>query len=601
MASHTPFAPLDLEPPDVRLENRPDGSILLRARQPLRAYPAHLGAILQARAEQTGDRVFLGERLGSGWRELTYGDAWIQAQRIGQALLDRGFGPNRPIVLLSGNSIDHARLTLGAIVVGIPVVPVSPAYSLRSTDFAKIRHVDQLVQPGMVFADDPAAYAGALANIRTDAERIAEVDALARTPVTAAVDAAFAAIRAQDVAKILLTSGSTGVPKGVLNTHEMLCSNQQMIAQSWPFLGQTPPVLLDWLPWNHTFGGNHNFNLVLYSGGTLYIDDGRPMPGAIERTVENLRLVSPTLYFNVPAGFATLLPFLEADSALADGFFRHLQLIFYAGAALPPDLWRRLERLSERHLGYRVHMVSAWGSTETAPMATLVHFPIDRAGVIGVPAPGVTIKLVPDGDQLELRVRGPNVTPGYLNDAARTEAAFDAEGFYRSGDAGQLLDPDNPSAGLVFAGRTAEDFKLTTGTWVRVGALRLAILEAAAPLLSDIVIAGHDRPAIGLLAWPSPEAADMHPATLQAQLTDRLVQHNTIAPTSTRIERLLLLQAAPSIDANEITDKGYINQRAVLRHRADEVQRLFDTEPDDAVCCPSLDPEATHRPSATTS
>jgi feruloyl-CoA synthase len=386
------------------------------------------------------------------------------------------------------------------------------------------------------------------------------------------------------------------MPKGVINTQRMMCSNQQAIAQVWPFLESKPPVIVDWLPWNHTFGGNHNFNMVLRNGGTLYIDAGKPAPGLVEKTVANLREVSPTLYFNVPRGFDVMLPYLEADTGLRDTFFARLDLIFHAGAALPQPLWERLEKLSVDSTGKRARMVSAWGSTETSPLVTSVHFAIDRAGIIGLPAPGIELKMIPNGDKLEMRVRGPNVTPGYWKAASLTKAAFDEDGFYCIGDAGKLADPADPSKGVVFDGRTAEDFKLMSGTWVHVGVLRVNALAAATPLIQDAVVTGHDREEVGLLAFANPagcrtlckDAASETPLSemiardeVRAHVREGLATHNAANPgSSTRITRVLLMATPPSIDANEITDKGYINQRAVLERRADLVKRLYGDDPE---------------------
>jgi feruloyl-CoA synthase len=474
-------------------------------------------------------------------------------------------------MILSGNSIDHALLAMAAGLVGAPVVPVSAAYSLRCTHKTTIRHIAGLVRPGLVFADDLEAYRDAL-----DAAGPAEVvgpKALAAMADTDPLVAALPSIGPDTVAKILFTSGSTGMPKGVLNTQRMLTANQQQIAQCWPFLATHPPVLLDWLPWSHTFGGNHNFNMVLKHGGSLYIDDGKPVPGLVERTAANLRDVSPTLYFNVPAGFAQLLPLLEADQALAASLFRRLQLIFYAGAALPQDLWRRLELLSERTTGEGVLLTSAWGATETAPMATSTHFVVDRAGIIGVPAPGVTLKLVPNGSRIEVRVKGDNVTPGYVGQDG--SEAFDEDGFYRTGDAVKLADPTDPNRGIVFDGRVAEDFKLITGTWVQAGTVRVAAI-AASGVIQDAVVAGHDRERIGLLAWLSSDAPPNAPALLQKRLAAYNAEQGG---SSRRISAVLILDEPPAIDANEITDKGYINQRAVLDRRAAQVERLFSDDP----------------------
>ncbi|MEM8931542.1 MAG: feruloyl-CoA synthase [Acidobacteriota bacterium] len=604
--------------PEVEVEARADGVRVLRSPGPLGAYPEHLGVSLRRWAEATPDRTFLAERApeAEGWVELSWAVTLERAEALGEGLLSRGAGPNRPLVVLSGNSIDHALLMFGSHLAGIPIAPISPAYSLLSTDHGKLCDIVSRLRPGIVFVDRAAPFAPALADLDrrgaltevtlvvgdSEIDSIAALNTREDVPLHALPEppgerlrSAEAEVGLDTVAKILFTSGSTDIPKGVLNTHRMLCSNQQMIAQVWPFLRDAPPVLVDWLPWNHTFGANHNVNLVLTHGGTLYIDAGKPAPGLVETTVDNLRDISPTLYFNVPAGFAQLLPHLEADAALRDHFFGRLQLIFYAGAALPQDLWNRLEALSKASLGETVTMVSAWGSTETSPASTTVHFPIDRAGVIGLPLPGVEIKMVPAGSKQELRVRGPHVFPGYLDDDAKTRDAFDDEGFYRIGDAGKLADPDDPSKGVVFDGRVAEDFKLLSGTWVNAGRLRVEALAAAEPVLQDAVITGHDRDAVGLLAWlniaacrallrrtgisidESVPAEDLaRTPTVREHLCAGLTRHNADAGgSSRRIARVLLLVEPPSIDAGEITDKGYINQREVLDRRADDVERLY--------------------------
>ena len=589
--------------PKVDVEHRDDGNLVLSSPHPLGQGVAQLGLYLRHWAEAAPDRTFLAERNtdpnGGAWRKVSFGAARSQADAISKALLDRDLGPERPLMILSGNSLKQALLTLGAMQVGIPVAPVSPAYSLMSQDFAKLRHIFDLVCPALIYVEDAAPFAGALESLDLDGVEVLDgcgtaFQDLLATTADARVETAFAGQGPDSVAKYLFTSGSTGLPKGVINTQGMLCSNMQQLQQIWPFLLEQPPVLVDWLPWNHTFGGNIVFNNAMANGGTLYIDGGKPAPGLIDMTADNLRRASPSLYYNVPAGFAALLPFLETDEALRDNFFRDLRLIFYAGAALPQDLWRRMETVSMQSLGRAVPMVSAWGSTETAPMATSVHWAIDRAGVIGLPVPGTEIKMVPNGGKMELRVRGPNVTPGYLKRPDLTAEAFDGEGFYCIGDAGLFADPENPVKGLVFDGRVAEDFKLTTGTWVNSGGLRLAALGAAAPVLQDVVVAGHDRDFVSLLAWPNlvgcqslsgksdldAEGAVSSEAVRQ-HIRDGLGTYNNANPaSSTHISRLLLLAEPPAIDANEITDKGYINQRAVLENRGGEVGRLYAETPD---------------------
>jgi feruloyl-CoA synthase len=561
----------------------------------------------QARAKP--DQDFLAERAPDGnWRRLTYSQASGQADAIAEALLARGCSVERPLMILSANSIDHALLTLGAYVAGVPAVPVSVAYSLMSQDHEKLRHIFSEIRPRIVYAANGKAFAKALAALDlSDVAVVVSADPpegvkttnfsdLLSTKPTQRVEKAFAAVGPDTIAKVLYTSGSTGMPKGVINTQRMMCSNQVMVEQTWSFVKSHHIVLLDWLPWNHTFGGNHDFNLVLHQGGTFYIDGGRPAPGLIEQTIKNLQDVSPTIYFNVPVGYTMLLPYLEKDEALARKFFANMRLIFYAGAALSQDVWERLEALSVATLGRRVVTTSSWGSTETAPLTTAAHFITERAGVIGLPVPGVTIKMVPSGSKLELRVKGPHVTPGYLHRPDLTAEAFDEEGFYRIGDAGRFADPADPAKGLVFDGRIAEDFKLATGTWVHVGALRVAALAAVSPVLHDAVVAGHDRDYVGLLAWLSEagcKARCSHPdghdslaalarcADVIEHVRRTLTEYNAEQPgASTRIGRVLLTADPPSIDAGEITDKGYINQRCALERRAAMVERLYAEPPD---------------------
>jgi feruloyl-CoA synthase len=567
--------------PQVSREKRADGSIILRSTLALGPYPRALGEWLVHWAKKDPHRTFLAERAADTWRKVSYAAALVSVRRIGESLLFRGLTSARPVAILSDNSVDHALLALGAMHAGIPVAPVSPAYSLMSKDHAKLKAIFELLKPGLVFAQDAAKFAPALAAVGATATPITEL--LHATPGTR-IDAAFAAIGPDTVAKILFTSGSTGTPKGVINTHRMLCSNQQSWAQLWPWIEETAPVLCDWLPWNHTFGGSANFNMVLRNGGTIHIDAGKPAPGLVETTVKNLREISPTIYFNVPRGFDLLLPFLEADADLRRSFFRNLDAVFYAGAALPQNLWERLESLSIAENGGKLSMLSAWGSTETSPMATSVHYHIDRAGVVGNPGPGTELKLVPSGGKLEVRVRGPNVTPGYYGRDDLTKAAFDEEGFYKIGDAMKFADESDPAKGIVFDGRVAEDFKLMSGTWVHVGAARVNLIAACDPLVQDAVITGHDREEMGALVFVNPaavQALGLDAAGVRARLQAALEKlHADSTGSSTAPARLLVLDEPPSIDANEITDKGYLNQRAVLERRAVLVEKLYSGGPE---------------------
>jgi feruloyl-CoA synthase len=606
--SKPPFNRLNFAAAAVEVEPHADGGMVLRSPQALGAIGRCTGEWLEHWGTTAPERPFLAERRTGDWHKVSYGAALKAVRSLGQALVDRGLSPQRPVVILSDNGVDHALLMLAAMHVGVPAAPISAAYSLMSKDHGKLKHILELLEPGLVFAADGARFRAALkavdlkgaevvvsANPPEGLKTTAFTDLLA-TPAGAGVAAAFAAVGPDTIAKFLFTSGSTDLPKGVINTQRMLLANQQAIVQLWPFLEEKTPRIVDWLPWSHTFGGNHNFNMMLRHGGSIWIDDGKPMPGLIEKTVANLREVSPTLYFNVPRGFDVLLPYLEKDEGLRSNFFKDLDLIFYAGAALPQNLWERIEEVSVAARGERVRLVSAWGSTETAPMVTSVHFGIDRAGVIGLPGPGSEIKMLPNAGKLELRVRGPNVTPGYWKRDDLTKAAFDAEGYYCIGDAGRFANPDEPAHGIEFDGRIAEDFKLMSGTWVHVGALRLKVIAAGAPVVQDAVITGHNREEIGLLIFASdPGCRSLCPdlpadTPLARVITDPRVRAKMAAALarvafeatggSNRPTRALLMSEPPSIDANEITDKGYINQRAALLRRAELVERLYAEAPD---------------------
>ncbi|MGZ4297846.1 MAG: feruloyl-CoA synthase [Solirubrobacteraceae bacterium] len=586
--------------PDVAMERRHDGSVMLSSRRPLRDPEPSIPVVLSRQAAEHPDRPLAAQRdPGDRWTTLTYAEAERRAGALARAFSDLGLGPDRPLMILSGNSLEHLLVSLGAYAAQVPVMPISVAYSLMSADHARIRAIAELTRPGLVFADDAGPFTAALDAVaptvpralvargeREGALRLADLMA-ARGEPTAADGAG-----PDTIAKLLFTSGSTGAPKGVINTHRMLCSNQAMLQEIWPFLSDEPPVLVDWLPWSHTFGANHNLNLALFNGGTIYIDDGKPAPALFPRTIAALTDVPPTLYFNVPAGYALLAPALESDAQLAERFFSRLRFMFYAAAALPDALAARLRKLARDHADHEVPLTSSWGTTETAPCATSMHFLGAPTGCIGVPIPGCTIKLAPVGDRLEIRVKGPNVTPGYFRRPELRDDAFDEEGFYRSGDAVTLIDPENPNGGMLFDGRIAENFKLLTGTWVAVGALRTRLISGAG-VLSDAVICGHDAEYAAAMAWVNPAEARrltgaqgdvaLDDPVLRDHLAGALRALNARAGSASRIERLLLLASPPSLDAGEITDKGYLNQRRTLQCRAADVARLYADPPDPAV------------------
>ncbi|MCK2087816.1 feruloyl-CoA synthase [Thauera aromatica] len=600
--------------PVVSVDRRPDGTQLLRSGIPFPdTYTRCVGDWFEHWAKAAPDRLFLAERDRAGeWVRLSYGEARRRVLAIATWLLGQKLSAERPVVILSDNSIEHALLMLAAMHIGVPSSAISPGNSLMSKDFVKLKGNIELLRPGLIYADPVERFAPALAAIGElhDGVVVAGGNS-APTAGTlpfamlegdadeAAVMAAFARITPDTIGKFLFTSGSVGTPKAVINTQRMMCSNQTAKALMWPFLAGEPPVLVEWLPWSHTFGSNHNMNMVLRWGGSVYIDDGKPTPALLERTVNNLKEVSPTMYFNVPRAYDMLVPLLREDAALRESFFRRLKFIFYAGAALPHHLWSALEELSEATTGKKVMIVSSWGSTETAPMATDCHFDAIRSGVIGVPIPGTTLKLVPSADKLEVRVKGPNVFPGYWKQAEITAKSFDEEGFYMIGDAVEFVDPARPELGLLFDGRIGEDFKLLTGTWVHVGSLRVAGIDAMKPIAQDIVVTGHDRDEIGFLIFPNiPECRRLCPGLApDASLVDVLmnpeirsrVRHGMAmmkgkgGGTSTYPTRALLMAEPPSVEAGEITDKGYINQRIALGRRADLVEFLHADMPDKTV------------------
>lgn len=605
------FVPVRFLPAKVAVERHSDGTLDLRSPEPLAPFARCIGEYLERWAEERPRQVFLAQHKSAGsWHELTYAEVRNKVRAMATALLVRNLSATQPVVILSENSLSHALLMLAALHVGIPVAPISPAYSLLSRDFSRLRAIFALLEPGLVFIEDGQRFREAVAALADfDFELVAARDgnglarpaesfaSLAEREDSSAVERAFAAVSSDTIAKFLLTSGSTGEPKAVINTQRMLCSNQQAHTQCWPFLADEPPVIVDWLPWHHTMAGNNNLGTALVHGGSYYIDEGRPLPDLIATTVRNLREISPTVYYNVPRGYEALLPFLEKDSELRRNFFARLKVMLYGGAALPANLWERLNRVAVAELGRRVYLTAGYGATETAPGVTLVHFATAHTGVLGLPIPGVTVRMVPVGEsgKYELRVQGPNVTPGYWKRADLTSAAFDEAGFYRMGDAARLVAPDDPLQGIEFAGRLSEDFKLTSGTWVHTGELRVRAISALSPVAQDIVITGQDRNGPGLLIIPNlagcrslcPEFDEQ--TVPEKLLADERVRNCVRAGmqqlkaegggSSTWAERAMFLTEPLSIDAGELTDKGYINQHAVLTRRGTLVESLYEDPP----------------------
>jgi feruloyl-CoA synthase len=585
---------------------RGDGSALVRSTAALQAYPQRLSDRLLWWAEHRSQCTFIAKRDLSGeWRRISYSHALDIARRIGQALLDRGLSENRPVVILSGNDLEHAILACACLYAGVPYAPVSPNYSLISADFGRLESIAHTLTPGLVFVNDAKTFNLALDRVFSDVEivatgtvgvsrQITSFETLMETRATPAIDAAQAAIDGDTIAKFLFTSGSTGRPKAVINTNRMLCANLQMQQQAWPFIAEEPPVLVDWLPWHHTFGGNQNFGITLYNGGELYIDDGRPTADGIATTLKNIKEISPTIYFNVPRGWEDISHALQHDEALRNGYYRRLRMQFFAGASLAQPIWDRLNQVAEAHCGERIVMNTGLGMTETAPTAMLVVDEDARAGQIGLPVPGVELKLVPfdrDGKRtFEVRYRGPNVTPGYWRAEESTQDAIDSEGFFCSGDAVKWLDPHEPTLGFVFEGRMSEDFKLSSGTWVSVGRIREAARAAGAPHIQDVVVVGPDRREVALLLVPNidecrrladvdasiaRDAVLAHPA-VRARLQEVVDSLNSKATGSAnRIVRALTLTAPLSLDKGEVTDKGTINQRVVLSECAELIEALY--------------------------
>jgi feruloyl-CoA synthase len=572
-------------PNSVTQTNSPGGSIYIRSIYPLGSYPDRLTDSLDYWAEHTPDRVFLAQRDETGaWRARTYAETRAAARNIAQSLLNRAVSIDRPIAILSGNDIEHALLGLGAMYAGIPYSPISTAYSLVSSDFGKLRHIFGLLTPGLVYASDARAYCRAIEAVVTP-----DIELVTSETFPTLVSRRWqvedlphrAAVTPDTIAKILFTSGSTGVPKGVINTQQMLTSNQEIVRSILAFVAEEPPVLCDWMPWNHTFGGNHDFGFVLYNGGSLYIDEGKPTPGGIEMTIRNIEDVAPTVYLNVPKGFEALLPYLRDRPGFRERFFSRLKLLYYAGAGISQPVWDELQRHAVETCGEEIVMFTGLGSTETGPAALFPGKDLKRAGDVGLPAPGVELKLVPRDGKLEMRLRSPSVTPGYWRQPELTRSAFDDEGFYCIGDSLRFVDPSDVSKGFAFDGRLAEDFKLSTGTWVSVGPLRARFLHHCSPWAQDVVIAGHDRDQVGALIFPNPSAcAGLSAEDLHAKL-EELLRELAAAGTgsSNRISRAMVMTEPPSIDKHEATDKGSLNQGAILRNRAALVEELYSNPP----------------------
>lgn len=603
-----PFKLLKQKPPKITVTRKDDGTVYIASDHPLGELKRSTVHLLEEKAALHPERNFIGERDASGaWNYITYGEANRAASAVASALLARGLNQDTPLVILSGNSIPHAVMTLGALKAGVPVAPVSVPYSLMSSDYSKLRHVIALTQPKMIFVDKAAVFAKAIQALDLKGVEVVAVEGevpgiptlayadLIQTPISADVARVMDAITHDTVAKYLFTSGSTGMPKGVLQTHRMIMAvvAAQQALRTEESDPDDVPESLEWMPWNHISAGNIGFNGNLNAGGTIHLDNGKPIPALFGETIRNLREISPRVFGSAPVAFAMLADAMEKDVELRGSFFRKLEMMGYGGATLSSDLYDRMQALAIAETGHRIPLTTMYGATETQGV-TVVHWITERVGLIGLPLPGITLKLVPNGTKLEVRVKGPTVTPGYLNDPKKTQEAFDEEGYYSLGDAARFLDPDRPEEGLVFDGRVTEDFKLSSGTWVSTGTLRADVVAACSPLLQDAVVCGLDKPYIALLAWPNIAAARQiagladdatadeivaHPKVVEF-VKDRLTRHNKAGGgSSSRIGRIILMTEPPSIDGHEMTDKGYVNQRATMERRAHLVERLYEENP----------------------
>ena len=574
-----------------------NGVIHFENQEVLENFPEKLTDCLIHWASTSSHKTFIAVKENNKWIELSYAETLQKVKNIAQYLLNLGFQKEETIVILSENSIEHALLSLAALYIGIPYTPISPPYSLASNDLGKLKHCLELMTPKVVFAQNINVYQKALSLSKEffpNAEIITaegiQFKKILETEATVQVDKANELINQDTVAKILFTSGSTGLPKGVINTHKMWCSNLQQITQVFPFMKANPLVFIDWLPWNHTFGGNHNFGLTLYNGGTLYIDEGKPTAKGMETTVENLRKISPTAYFNVPKGFEMLIPYLENDNELRKTFFKNLNILFYAGASMAQPVWNKLEELAIQTIGVKIPIITGLGCTESGPSAMFANWGGSFSGLLGVPVAGMKVKLVPDGDKTEVRYKAPNVTPGYWRNQEETAKAFDEEGYYKTGDAVKFLDENNPDKGLIFDGRIAEDFKLSTGTWVNVGVLKAKVLASGSPIIQDVVLTGLDKEFVGAILFLNPDACKKMAGLSSLEANIQVFQNEIIIDflnqwhkefsenatgSSTNIKKYIIALEPPSIDLGEITDKGSLNQRAVLKHRAELVEKIY--------------------------
>ena len=591
---------LSFPPQELDVEKRKDGTLILRSPIKLEEFEINIGNKFKKTCEQVPENIWLAERDNEAWTKLSYKKALKNINSISQYIIDNGLNQKKPIMILSGNSINHGLLNVAGLFCGVPVAPISVAYSLMSSDYAKLKHCFELVDPGLIFVEDGIMFEKALENLPLDNIKVI----CTKNPVLKynmelfknllcidpnnEIEKTYNAVTPSYIAKYLFTSGSTGMPKGVINTQKMLCVNMQQGHQVRPQeFGES--IIVDWLPWNHTMGGNLSLNGIFWNGGTMYIDNGKPIPSLFLNTINNLKEISPTFYGSVPAGLAMLLQALKSDKDLCKSFFKNLSFIAYGGASLPPEIWYGIRDLAKSTTGNDIDLVCGWGATETAPLATSTYFKLDKPGNIGLPVPGMEVKMVPAGNKMELRVKGPNVTPGYLKRDDLTKKAFDEEGFYIIGDAGRLVDANDPSRGIDFDGRVVENFKMLTGTWVDVGSLRLAVVNSCAPLLQDGLVTGHDKNYLGFLAWPNIEACKKflgkeleikeiinHPL-LREEIKKNIILHNKNFPgSSTKIKKLILMDTPPSFDNNEITDKGYVNQSSALVARDNLVNKLYD-------------------------